>query len=106
VLTDNESVEHYQGMADDPAFRPTFRQVCDLRDVVEIDVSAAAIRDLAQSSIFAAGVQRAFVAPQDALYGLARMLQAFVELEGTEIGVFRSMAEAEEWLRLPPGSLS
>jgi hypothetical protein len=34
------------------------------------------------------------------------MLQAFCEFEGTEIGVFRTLVEAEEWLRLEPGTLA
>ncbi len=33
------------------------------------------------------------------------MLQAFSELEGTEIGVFRTAAEAAEWLSVPEKSV-
>jgi hypothetical protein len=68
-------------------------------------MSPDAIRDLAESSIFAAGTKRAFIASQDAHYGLARMLQAYCRIENTQIGVFRTLAEAEEWLELAPGTL-
>jgi len=100
VLTDAESQAHYVGLAGDPAFDPTFHQLCDLRDVIEIDMSAGAIRRLAKASTFAPGVRRAFVAADDTHFGLSRMLQAFCEFEGTEIGVFRTVSEAAQWLGL------
>ncbi len=103
LLTEEESIVHYRELANDPAFRPTYRQTCDLRNVDTMDLSAAALRGLARTSVFAPGVKRAFIAEEDAHFGLSRMLQAFFEFEGTEIGVFRTMEEAEQWLNLPPG---
>ncbi|MCC6987597.1 MAG: hypothetical protein IT181_01280 [Acidobacteria bacterium] len=101
VLAENESAEHYRLMAADPAFQSSFKQMCDLRSVDRIEMSTAAIRALAKTAVFEAGVRRAFLAPADAHYGLSRMLQAFSQLEGTEIGVFRTAAEAAEWLNVP-----
>lgn len=101
-LTEQESWDHYARMKADPAFSPTFRQLCDLRQVTEIEASAPFLRTLAKRSVFAPGVRRAFVAAKDYYYGLARMLQVFAEAEGTEVGVFRTMEEAEDWLGLPP----
>lgn len=105
VLTADESTDHYQHIATDPGFEPVYRQVCDLRDVERIEISSDAIRELARTAVFAPGAKRAFVASEDAQFGLSRMLQAFCELEGTQVGVFRTMVEAEEWLRLEPGTL-
>jgi hypothetical protein len=104
VLTEVESRDHYAKLKADPAFHDSFRQLCDLRSMERIETSSDALRELARMHVFAAGVRRAFVAPTDAHFGLARMLQVFCEQEGTEIGVFRTMAQAEDWLELPPGS--
>ncbi len=106
VLTELESHEHYRRLKADPAFDPSFRQLCDLRDVTDLQASTAHLQDLAAQRVFATGARRAFVAPTDLYFGLARMLQAFCDIEGSTIGVFRTMAEAEEWLELqipPPG---
>ncbi len=107
VLTELESHEHYLRLKMDPAFDPSFRQLCDLRDVTELQASTTHLQDLAAKRVFASGAQRAFVAPSDLYFGLARMLQAFCDVEGSTIGVFRTMPEAEEWLQLqqsPPGA--
>jgi hypothetical protein len=100
-LTDAESRAHYTHIANDPHFLPSFRQLCDLREVVQIQAATGTLRDLALKSIFAPGTRRAFIAPEDEHFGLARMLQTFCELEGTEVGVFRTMEEATTWLELP-----
>jgi hypothetical protein len=105
VLTAAETTHHYDHIVADPEFEPAYRQVCDLRDVERIEISSDAIRELARTAVFAPGAKRAFVATADAHFGLSRMLQAFCELEGTQVGVFRTMVEAEEWLRLDPGTL-
>lgn len=101
-LTENESLQHYARLRADPSFQPTFRQLCDLRAVTDIEASVPFLQELARTSTFAPGAKRAFVAPTDLYYGLARMLQMFGELEGSEIGVFRTMEEAEAWLELTP----
>ncbi len=101
VLAEDESAEHYRLLAAEPAFQSSFSQMCDLRSVDRIDMSTAAIRALAKTAVFDPGARRAFLAPVDAHYGLARMLQAFSELEGSEIGVFRTVAEAAAWLNVP-----
>lgn len=100
ILTEPETTDLYRKIKADPAFDPGFSQLCDLTVVEEIQTSAPFLRELARQSIFAHGARRAFVTSQLFHFGLARMLQSFCELEGTEIGVFKSMAEAEEWLGL------
>jgi hypothetical protein len=100
ILTEAETSELYQKIKKDPAFDSGFSQLCDLTEAEEIQTSAAYLRELARQSIFAKGARRAFVTSQLFHYGLARMLQTFCEMEGTEIAVFKSMAEAEQWLGL------
>ncbi|MBP7777097.1 MAG: hypothetical protein KA371_08220 [Acidobacteria bacterium] len=71
VLAEHESAEHYRLMAADPAFQSSFKQMCDLGSVDRIEMSTAAIRALAKTAVFEAGVRRAFLAPADAHYGLS-----------------------------------
>jgi hypothetical protein len=98
ILTDDDIEAHYKRLVEDPGFEPTFRQLCDMMGVTRIDVSTEVLRRLARQSIFAPGTQRAFVAAQDAHYGLTRMFQVFCELEGTRVEVFRDTASGESWL--------
>lgn len=100
-LTDTESHLHYVKLAADPAFEPSFRQLCDLSEVTAIEASPDTLRTLARLAVFAPGTRRAFVANEDEHFGLARMLQMFCEIEGTEVGVFRNIRAAEDWLGLP-----
>jgi hypothetical protein len=98
ILTDDEIESHYKRLVADPGFQQTFRQLCDMTEVTRIDATSDMLRRLAQQSIFAPGTQRAFVAAQDAHYGLTRMFQVFCELEGTRVEIFRDTASAEAWL--------
>jgi hypothetical protein len=100
ILTETETSDVYRRIKEDPAFDPGFSQLCDLTVAEEIQTSAPYLRELARQSIFAKGARRAFVTSQLFHYGLARMLQSFCEIEGTEIGVFKSKEEAEAWLGL------
>jgi hypothetical protein len=102
VLTEEESWLHYEKLKNDPAFRPSFGQLCDLTDVTDLQASPAFLRRLATLAVFSPQARRAFVAPRPAHYGLARMLQAFSEFEGSVVGVFASIEEAEAWLEVPP----
>ena len=101
VLTDAEVVDLYRRLAAEPEFEPTFRQLCDLREVTRLATSTPALRDLAQSSVFAAGARRAVVVGSDLDYGIARMFQTFCELAGAEVSVFRDRPSAVAWLGLP-----
>jgi len=100
LLTDDEVRTMYEGLIADPAFDCSYRQLCDLRDVTGITVKVETLRMLAQRRIFASGAQRAFVVGRDVDYGLSRLFQAYSEVEGAVIEVFRGWEDAEEWLQL------
>jgi len=99
-LSDEDLRGLYERIRSDPAFDPSFRQLCDLRAVTKITTSADTLRFLAQSSIFQAGVRRAFVVDREVDFGLARLFQTYSECEGGTVEVFRNMSEAETWLGL------
>ena len=105
-LADAEIRAHYQHIAADPRFQPTFHLFCDLRGVTQIEAARDSLRDLARLSTFGPDTRRAFLVYHDEHFGLARMLQAFCELEGTTAAVFRQLADAEAWLGLPPSDSS
>lgn len=99
-LTEAETRALCNALRDDPAFVPTYRQMCDLREVTEIEASTIFLRHLACHSIFLSDTRRAWVARSDIVFGLARMLQVFCDNEGREVGVFRTLAEGNDWLGL------
>jgi len=103
VVTEPETSMHYERIKLDPAFHPDYRQLCDLQEVSDLRTSREFLRNLAMSSIFARGTRRAIVATTDHYYGLARMMQTFSDLDGREVGVFRTEKEAREWLGLQEG---
>jgi hypothetical protein len=104
TLTDAEVVDLYRRLATEPEFEPTFRQLCDLREVTRLATSTTTLRDLARSSVFAPGARRAFVVGSDVNYGIARMFQTYCELAGLEVNVFRDEPSATAWLGLPDKS--
>jgi hypothetical protein len=99
--TEAEVLEHNQRLKTDPLFDPKFRQFADMSEVTEILVSAGVIQETAHDAFFAPGVRRAFVAKDDACYGLARMYALYAESLGQLVHVFRDVTEAEAWLGLP-----
>jgi hypothetical protein len=83
----------------DPAFRPTFDQLLDLRGAQGTRLETAAVRELAQNKpLFARTSRRAIVVASDFGFGMARMFQAMRGEEAGEIQVFRDIEEAQAWL--------
>ncbi|MGH7605140.1 MAG: hypothetical protein ACRENK_14245 [Gemmatimonadaceae bacterium] len=98
--TEAEVLEHNRKLKTDPLFDPKFQQFADMTDVTEILVSTDTIEETAHDAFFAPGVRRAFVAKDDACYGMARMYALYAESLGQLVHVFREVAEAEAWLGL------
>ena len=67
-------------------------------DVKKLDVSTAALGELARSRSFSGSTKRAVVAPSDVLYGVARMFQSMHEAAPEEFQIFRTVGEAKHWL--------
>ena len=99
-LSDEDLRGLYDRIRADPAFDPSFRELCDLRSVTQITTSVETLRFLAQSRIFLAAARRAFVVGREVDFGLARLFQAYSEAEGGTVEVFRNMPDAEAWLGL------
>jgi hypothetical protein len=98
VLTGPELTEHYRAMSADPQFDPCFRQLADLSQVERIVMDSDTVRAEARIPVFAPHVRRAFVAPADAQYGVARMFGLYAEDAGQDVHVFRDLPSAMTWL--------
>ena len=85
----------------DPRLLPGFSELIDLREASATSISAEDVRAIASAPLDPAA-RRAFVVPDDLMFGLARMFATLRELEQVpeDINVFRKIEEAETWLGL------
>ena len=98
VVTNEEVRDHNEKLRADPEFDPGYRQLIDLSGITEVRVTTPTVSSAAQDQYFAPGSRRAFVAPTDVTFGLARMFALYAESGGHTIEVFRDRKKAEEWL--------
>jgi hypothetical protein len=98
VLRDRELLAHARALAANPRFRPHFSQLTDFREATGVDVTTATVREMAELSPFGSGARRALVAPNDLIYGMARMFQIMRSGSPDQIDVFRELDSALEWL--------
>jgi len=94
-----EDMRFAQGMLQgDPGFRPTYRQLVDLRGVDSVVVSVPAMARIAAASAFTPGVRRAFVGTSEEQYDMARVFATLSEPHRQIVHVFRELTIAEAWL--------
>jgi len=89
-------------LAAEDRLSPEFAELIDLRELTSVDaISSQDIRAIAAARLTPCS-RRAFVAPDPATFGLVRMFAALRDLRegGEQIGVFRTIGEAGEWLGL------
>ena len=87
----------------DPDFNPEFNQLSDATLATDTDLSSNDLRMLYRRKVFEPTSRRAVVAPNAFTYGMARMLQTYVELSKSPliVEVFRDRASALRWLVIP-----
>jgi hypothetical protein len=98
TLTDADLLNHVRSVRANAAFRGDMCQLADFRDVVQIAISAAGIRELAALNPWGPGARRAVVVGSDYAYGMARMYQIIREPSEEELEIFRDLGEALDWL--------
>lgn len=99
VFTLADAVGHKDKLLKDPEFDPRYSQISDFTHVSEIQLSGDEVRLFAEFDIFSPQSRRAFIAPDDAKFGLGRMFAMLRETRGeTGIGVFRTLEEALDWV--------
>ena len=84
-----------------PDFDPSFSEILDFSGVTAASVSTSVVQEVSRrASNFNLASLHVVIAPQDVIYGLARMSQVFAEKTKPNAAVVRSMEEAREFLRL------
>ena len=93
---------HQDQLGGDPDFDPTFNQLLDGTEVIELAVSIGQVRSLATRKLFSPTSRRAFVAPNPVVFGVGRMWTAYHEMAtGLEnVKIFYDLAAALKWLGL------
>ena len=100
VLTDRELLAHVRALTAEPRFAQHFRQLADLRDVTDLQVTASTIREMVRLNPFGAGSRRALVVTSDVVFGMARMYQILRDESPDEFRIFRKVDGALQWLGL------
>jgi len=100
VLTDDEIAAHADALATDARFEPGFRQIVDFRELTEIQVTGAGVREVARHNPFRRDARRAFVVASDEAFGVTRMFGMFTDSSGDEFRIFRAIEPAFEWIAL------
>jgi hypothetical protein len=98
AVTDTEIFSHNEKLRADPRFDASYQQLVDMTGVTEIRVSTSTINQTSLDQFFEPGTRRAFVATDDAVFGMARMFALRAEGLGQRIEVFREEGLAREWL--------
>lgn len=91
----------------DPDFDPEFNQLSDVTLATDTDLSPANLRTLFKRKVFSVRARRAVIASNAFNYGMARMLETYVELSknGPTVAVFRDRGSALMWLGLSENAL-
>ncbi|MBM2838107.1 MAG: hypothetical protein HW415_732 [Deltaproteobacteria bacterium] len=102
ILTDGELLEHKQKIVRDPDFRPGMRELSDVRNVEQIDITSEGVqRFVAQDAddvLLLRNHRIAIVAQEDVVFGMARMYAMMTEKYLGDVMVFRDMEDAIAWL--------
>jgi hypothetical protein len=109
TVGDDELVDAYAGVLDDPDFDPTLNDLVDARAVRRVDVTPSGVRRLAaliqQVDRLSLPTKVAVVAADNVAYDMARMYEAVRAGQNApaEHRVFRDMSDARRWLGLGGG---
>ena len=104
VLTDDEVISHARTLRDDPRFEPTFRQVIDFRGLLEMKITTAGVRGVAERNPFRTDSRRALVVASDEAFGMARMDGSYSDSAPDQFQVFRELGPAMAWVGLDPAT--
>jgi hypothetical protein len=100
-LTDEGLFEMHRRLERDPAVKPTFALLLDLRQTNAISITSDGVRALADMPlVLSPGSRRAVVVPSDLGFGMARMYGMRRGSKGATVEVFRDFAEASRWIGL------
>lgn len=101
-VTFAELKAHQEQLASDPDFTPDFNQLLDGTKATSLAVTIEQAKTLARRKVFSATSRRAFVAPSPAMFGIARVFEAYHSMSDvpSHVCVFYDLGEARKWLGL------
>jgi hypothetical protein len=100
-LVDEDLLAVYPPVRSYPGFDPSFSEILDFTAVTATSVSISAIQVASRrESNFNPSSMHVIIAPQDPLFGLARMSQVFAENTRPNVAVVRTIEEARKVLTL------
>ncbi len=94
-ITDAEVLNYLLTLSQDAEYSPVYSHLIDCTQVTSFDVSADLTRSVAGKKLFSSRSKCAIVAPQDYIYGMARMFE--LQHRGC-VHVFRHLDDAQKWL--------
>ena len=99
-ISDAELLDQTSLIRSHPDFDPSFTEILDFRAATAVNLSTSAVQQLSQrASVFNPTSVRVVIAPQDHIFGLARMGEVFAEKTKPNISVVRTVDEARKFLR-------
>jgi len=104
ILTNEEMLACVERMHGDPARHPGMASIVDCRDIEEMRVTPSGMEAAAFiEQVLVDPAQEpwaiAVIAPQDDVYRLGLIYEAFRVGSPARVGVFRNVNDAEDWLR-------
>lgn len=99
-LTGDEGLACCSQLKERTDFDPGFNQLLDFTGATRFDATSAQLRKMAAQSLFSSASRRAIVATNPAIFGLARMFEAYRNVSdvGEQVMVFSDMKEAMAWI--------
>lgn len=98
-ITEADFRSAVEAMSTWPGFDPAFSHIIDFSNVTAANISSEFVRGLARRpSIFSREARQVIVAPQDYVFGMARMAQMLREQQRPHVEVVRSLNAACELL--------
>ena len=100
-IGDAEILDHSSSIRSHPDFDPSFSELLDFSGITGgSPIATSTIQELAQrESIFNPASLHVIVAPQDFIFGLARMAEVFGQKTKPNLVVVRTVEEARKILR-------
>jgi hypothetical protein len=95
MITDSDIRNYIETLAQESTFSPAQMHLVDCSEVRSLKVSRDFINATARKKLFSAHTKCAIVAPQDYIFGMARMFE--MQQRG-RVEVFRHLTEAQTWL--------
>ena len=103
VLVLDELADRMKKLLAHPEFDPSYDHLFDMSGVTGTeDIRTSELESFALVRIFSFYSRRAIVAPEDLVYGFARMYEVFSHSTEENFAVFRNEEEARAWLEAKP----